>query len=123
MDIQRLLVKRLILVGLFFSIMLVSPEISLADSTLEKAGGKLVRGFANVTTGWIEVFHEIYEVTMQKDPVTGLLYGSVRGVGMAVIRTGSGLYEIATSPFLFPKSMSHLLSRSLFGRGGVGSVD
>jgi len=100
MDIQRPPVKRLILIGLFLSFLLVRPEISFADSTIEKAGGKLIRGVANVSTGWVEVFHGVWEVFMKEGPITGLFYGPIRGTGMALIRTGSGVYETAT--FLFP---------------------
>jgi len=74
MDIQRTPVKTLILIGLFLSLLLVRPEISFADSTFEKAGEKLIRGVVNVTTGWIEIFHQIYEVTwkLQTFPTTTL---------------------------------------------------
>ncbi len=78
------------------------PSPSLADSTNWKSGGKLVRGVVNASTGWVEVFQGIYDVSREKDPVTGVLYGPILGVGMAIVRTGSGVYESVTFLFPFP---------------------
>lgn len=68
----------------------------------EEAGKKLFRGVVNVSTGWIEVFQGIYDVSVEKDPITGILYGPFLGLGMAIVRTGSGIYEAVTFPFPFP---------------------
>ncbi len=64
------------------------------------SGMKLGRGIVNAATGWAEFFRSIYDKSIEHDPVTGLLYGSLHGVGMVVVRTTSGVYEAAT--FLFP---------------------
>lgn len=64
------------------------------------SGVKLGRGIVNTSTGWVEFFRGIYDKTVEYDPVTGLIYGSLYGTGMTVIRTVSGAYDAAT--FLFP---------------------
>ena len=76
---------------------------STGDDVQEYAVGsgvKLGRGVVNAATGWVEFFRGIYDKTIEYDPVTGLIYGSLYGTGMAVVRTTSGAYEAAT--FLFP---------------------
>lgn len=78
------------------------PSPSLADSSAWKAGGKLVRGVVNTSTGWVEIFQEIYDVSREQDPVTGVLYGPILGMGMTIVRTGSGVYETVTFLFPFP---------------------
>ncbi|MFQ5779484.1 MAG: hypothetical protein ACE5HN_01700 [Nitrospiria bacterium] len=75
---------------LFLSLILTLPTPFAANATERGAGGKLLRGVENVSTGWIEIFQGIYDVGMEKDPVTGVLYGPILGVGMAIVRTGSG---------------------------------
>ena len=86
--------------SLLLSLLFVLLITSFSDAAASQIGGKLIRGVVNISTGWVEVFQGIYEVGSKNGPLTGLLYGPVFGVGMAVIRTGSGLYETAT--FLFP---------------------
>lgn len=91
-----------IFLSLVVSLILTLPATALADSTGSKASGKLVRGVVNASTGWIEIFQGIYEVSAEKDPVTGVLYGPIHGVGMAIVRTGSGVYETVTFLIPFP---------------------
>ena len=62
---------------------------------------KLVRGWTNLGTFWIEIPKQIYVVSMQRDAGTGLLFGGMKGIGFAVARLGAGLYEGAT--FFLPK--------------------
>ncbi len=64
------------------------------------SGMKLGRGIVNASTGWVEFFRGIYDKTIEHDPVTGLVYGSLYGTGMVLVRTLSGAYEAGT--FLFP---------------------
>lgn len=64
------------------------------------SGIKLTRGIVNASTGWVEFFRGIYDKTIEHDPVTGVVYGSLYGTGMSVVRTVSGGYEAGS--FFFP---------------------
>ncbi len=78
------------------------PPPSFANHIDNNAGSKLLRGVVNISTGWIEIFQGIYVIGVEKGLVTGVLYGPIFGVGMAMARTGSGLYETVTFPLPFP---------------------
>ncbi len=74
------------------------------------SGTKLTRGVVNASTGWVEVFRGIYEKTIKHDPVTGLIYGSLYGTGMTVVRTVSGAYEAGSFFFPTPKKFKSTIS-------------
>ena len=77
------------------------PAFAQEGSVVEKMGKKLGRGLVNVATGWIELPKNIYDTSVEtNNPLMGITYGLIKGVGMTVVRTGAGAYEIAT--FLFP---------------------
>ena len=67
---------------------------------IEKMGKKLGRGIVNVATGWIEIPRNIYDTSTESNPFLGITFGTLKGAGMAVVRTGAGAYDVAT--FLFP---------------------
>jgi putative exosortase-associated protein (TIGR04073 family) len=58
---------------------------------------KLVRGWTNVATFWLEVPKQMYVVSMQRDAATGILFGPFKGVGFGVARLGAGLYKACCS--------------------------
>jgi putative exosortase-associated protein (TIGR04073 family) len=62
---------------------------------------KLVRGWTNVATFWLEVPKQMYVVSMQRDAATGILFGPFKGVAFGVARLGAGLYEGVL--FVLPK--------------------
>ena len=62
---------------------------------------KMVRGWSNLGTFWIEIPKQIYVVSQQRDAGTGLLFGGMKGLGFAVARLGAGIYAGAT--FFLPK--------------------
>ncbi len=64
---------------------------------------KLGRGVANTLTGWVELPKNIYNTSVKDNAFTGLTLGLARGVGMTVVRTGAGLFEIATFPIPLPQ--------------------
>jgi putative exosortase-associated protein (TIGR04073 family) len=77
------------------------PAFAQEGSVIEKMGKKLGRGLVNVATGWIELPKNIYDTSVEtNNPLLGITYGTLKGVGMTVVRTGAGAYDIAT--FLFP---------------------
>jgi putative exosortase-associated protein (TIGR04073 family) len=54
---------------------------------------KLIRGWTNVATFWLEIPKQMYVVSQQRDAGTGLLFGTLKGVGYGIARLGAGLYE------------------------------
>ena len=70
-----------------------------AQDPIHKAG----RGLVNVLTGWIEIPKQLHLGTQEENPVTGVAFGLVKGVGLAVLRLGVGAYEAVTFPLPYPK--------------------
>jgi putative exosortase-associated protein (TIGR04073 family) len=77
------------------------PAFAQEGSVIEKMGKKLGRGIVNIATGWIELPKNIYDTSVEKNnPLMGITWGTLKGIGMTVVRTGAGAYDTAT--FLFP---------------------
>lgn len=70
---------------------------------------KLKRGAINFFSGWIEVPRNIYDKTVEESLLRGLTEGTISGLGMAVVRTGTGLYEMVTFPFSVPDNYEPIL--------------
>ena len=64
------------------------------------AATKLGRGVANIATGWIEIPKQIYQTSVEYDPFTGIVFGTVKGVAYGVLRTLGGGFDTAT--FIIP---------------------
>ena len=72
-------------------------------------GKKLTRGLANILTGWVELPKNIYDTSVEDNMFSGLTVGLVKGVGMAIVRTGAGVYETITFPFPIPEDYAPVL--------------
>ena len=70
---------------------------------------KLGRGVANTLTGWIELPKNIYNTSVEGNAFTGMTLGLAKGAGMTFVRTGAGIYEIATFPFPLPENYRPIL--------------
>ena len=70
---------------------------------------KLGRGVANTLTGWVELPKNIYSTSMEENAFAGLTLGVAKGAGMSIVRTGAGIYEIATFPFPLPQDYKAIL--------------
>ena len=82
------------------SIVAVAAVSVLALSTPAQAAeeqdnhiSKLVRGWTNIATWWIEIPKQIYVVSQQRDAGTGILFGGMKGIGFGIARLGAGIYE------------------------------
>lgn len=64
----------------------------------QTAATKFGRGVANATTGWIEIPKQIYLVSAERDPITGLIYGTAKGVCYTILRTTAGIFDAVTFP-------------------------
>ena len=71
---------------------------------------KLGRGVANTLTGWVELPKNIYDTSVQENNAfAGMTLGLAKGAGMTIVRTGAGIYEIATFPFPLPEDYKPIL--------------
>ncbi|MBI2870952.1 MAG: exosortase system-associated protein, TIGR04073 family [Candidatus Omnitrophica bacterium] len=89
-----------VLVAFVTAIIVSAAGVSYADDTLNGMGNKLRRGIVNAASGWVELPKGIYDESKAHDPATGLIWGSIKGSGLTVLRTGGGAYDTGT--FLFP---------------------
>jgi putative exosortase-associated protein (TIGR04073 family) len=91
----------------------LTAHLALADDyrTVENAGPQEVvdamatkagRGLANTATGWVEFPKQIY-ITAKDDGIAkGLFVGPIKGLGMTLVRTVSGVLEVMTFFVPFP---------------------
>ena len=70
---------------------------------------KLGRGVANTLTGWVELPKNIYNTSVEDNAFAGMTLGLAKGAGMTLVRTGAGVYEIATFPFALPEDYKPIL--------------
>ncbi|TLM60392.1 MAG: exosortase system-associated protein, TIGR04073 family [Deltaproteobacteria bacterium] len=85
--------------------LVLSAGTALAKKTVDNSApqeivdgmsNKLVRGVANVATGWIEFPKQIVITFMEDGVAKGIFVGPLKGVGMTLVRTGTGVIETAT---------------------------
>ncbi|MFC1630979.1 exosortase system-associated protein, TIGR04073 family [Candidatus Omnitrophota bacterium] len=97
---------------MYLTIMLAIVLLAVAPCFAENALDKLGRGLINGATGWVEYPKQIVEVSKEHNVAVGLSYGQVKGVAMALQRTGLGSYDTGSfflprydSPTLDPKTL------------------
>ncbi len=81
------------------------PAVCFANDAFTKLG----RGVANTLTGWIELPKNIYKTSVDENALAGVTLGLAKGAGMTIVRTGAGIYEIATFPFPVPQDYKPIL--------------
>ena len=94
------------------SVALQVVALVLAATTVcfaQDAFTKLGRGVANTLTGWVELPKNIYNTSVEDNAFAGMTLGLAKGAGMTLVRTGTGLYEIATFPFPLPEDYKPIL--------------
>lgn len=90
--------------GVAAMILLVST-VCFADDPFTKLG----RGVANTLTGWVEIPKNIYDTSVQDNALAGMTLGLAKGAGMTLVRTGAGIFEVATFPFPLPEDYKPIL--------------
>ncbi len=92
------------LLGLFVLLLVGGASVARAEEPpiWRQAGMKLARGAINFSTGWIELPKQIYLIGQAEGWVTGALRGPIDGLGMFVVRTVAGAYEVLTFPIPVP---------------------
>lgn len=97
--------KRGIIICLAIFMVLNIAALSYAQDPAKKIG----RGLANILTGWVELPKNIYDTSVEDNPLSGLTIGLAKGVGMTIVRTGAGVYETVTFPFPIPEGYTPVL--------------
>lgn len=86
-------------------------------SYAQDMGKKLYRGVANIVTGWVELPKNIYDTSVEDNPLSGITIGLAKGVGMTIVRTGAGVYETVTFPFPIPEGYNPVLEPEFVFKG------
>ncbi|MBL7071783.1 MAG: exosortase system-associated protein, TIGR04073 family [Candidatus Omnitrophica bacterium] len=95
--------------GLIVALVMVMVLAVASASYAQDPAKKLGRGLANILTGWVELPKNIYDVSVEDNPLAGLTIGLAKGVGMTIVRTGAGIYEVVTFPFPIPEDYGPVL--------------
>ncbi len=95
--------------GLAIAIVMVMVLALATVSYAQDPAKKLGRGLANILTGWIELPKNIYDTSVEDNPLAGLTIGLAKGIGMTIVRTGAGIYEVVTFPFPIPEDYGPVL--------------
>ncbi|OGW84040.1 MAG: hypothetical protein A3C47_01440 [Omnitrophica bacterium RIFCSPHIGHO2_02_FULL_51_18] len=91
--------------GVICVLVLSAATVCFANDAFTKLG----RGVANALTGWVELPKNIYNVSVEENALAGVTLGLAKGAGMTIVRTGAGIYEIATFPFPLPQDYKPIL--------------
>lgn len=86
-----------------------SADIERDQSDAGKMLHKLGRGITNVLTCWVEIPRNIANEWEQTDPATGLVMGTVKGIGWGFTRLATGVYEAVTFPFPIPQGYGPMM--------------
>ena len=86
-------------------LLLATASLCFAQDAFTKLG----RGVANTLTGWVELPKNIYNTSVEDNAFAGMTLGLAKGAGMTLVRTGAGIYEIATFPFPLPENYKPIL--------------
>jgi putative exosortase-associated protein (TIGR04073 family) len=106
-----------LIIGLGMTMTVAIPQRSHAadediyrqNTDINRMFHKLGRGIVNVLTGWIEIPKNVAKEWRQTDPFTGLVLGTIKGVGWGFGRTIAGVYEVITFPFPIPKDYNPVM--------------
>ena len=95
--------------GLIMAVVMIMVLAVATVSYAQDPAKKLGRGLANILTGWIELPKNIYDTSVEDNPLAGLTIGLAKGIGMTIVRTGAGIYEVITFPFPIPEDYGPVL--------------
>ena len=103
------LMKKAILKAASVYLIVVASLLTASVCYAQDPFTKLGRGVANTLTGWVELPKNVYSTSTENNAFAGLTLGLATGAGMSLVRTGAGIYEIATFPFPIPQDYKPIL--------------
>lgn len=77
-------------------------EDAAPEEIVDGMANKLARGTANVATGWLELPKQIMLTSKRDGLAKGVTIGSLKGIGMTLIRTATGVGEALTFFIAYP---------------------
>lgn len=86
-------------------LLMATSSVCFAQDSFTKLG----RGVANTLTGWIELPKNVYDTSVEDNAFSGMTLGLAKGAGMTLVRTASGIFELATFPFPLPEDYRPIL--------------
>jgi len=86
-------------------LLIATTSVCFAQDAFTKLG----RGVANTLTGWIELPKNVYDTSVEDNALSGMTLGLAKGAGMTLVRTASGIFELATFPFPLPEDYKPIL--------------
>lgn len=92
--------------------MLVAPAgaaVAGSEYVEHTMARKAGRGAAGMFLGVAEIPGNIVKETRRNGPIRGATVGLVMGVGMTIVRTCVGTYELLTAPLAFPNDFRPLI--------------
>ena len=95
--------------GIIIAVVLITILCISSTGYAQDPGKKLMRGMANILTGWVELPKNIYDTSVEDNVFSGLTVGLAKGIGMTIVRTGAGIYETLTFPFPIPEDYAPVL--------------
>ncbi|QXE93097.1 exosortase system-associated protein, TIGR04073 family [Geomonas subterranea] len=79
-----------------------SLDSASPQEVVDGMANKLVRGVANIATGWLEIPKQIYITCKEDGAAKCVTVGPLKGIGMTLVRTASGVGETATFFLAYP---------------------
>ena len=101
------MIKQLLKNTVFQILVLLMTTTSICFA--QDAFTKLGRGVANTLTGWVELPKNVYDTSVEDNAFSGMTLGLAKGAGMTLVRTASGIFELATFPFPLPEDYKPIL--------------
>ena len=80
----------------------LSLDNASPQEVVDGMANKIARGVANIATGWLEIPKQIYITCKEEGYAKGLTVGPLKGIGMTLVRTASGVGETATFLIAYP---------------------
>ena len=72
------------------------------QEVVDGMANKLARGVTNIGTGWLEFPKQIYMTSKEEGKAKGMTVGPLKGVGMSLVRTVTGVGEVLTFFIAYP---------------------
>jgi putative exosortase-associated protein (TIGR04073 family) len=88
--------------GIAFADNYQTIENSSPQDVVDGMAGKAGRGLANIATGWLELPKQIYTTSKEDGVARGISLGPLKGLGMTLVRTVSGVGELMTFFVAYP---------------------
>ncbi len=92
-------------VALLIGALVLTPLAGAADTV----GDKAFRGFAAVTTPFLEIPGNIVRESEEEGAASGWTIGLAMGLGMSIVRPAVGIYELVTAPWPAPPNYEPIL--------------